>query len=198
MSIGYRLMYAAGLTPWDDETPPPELVGLVQGDEALPPARALDLGCGTGTDAVFLARHGWQVTGVDSVARPLQAARRRAQEAGVEVAWVQGSVAALDTLGLAGPFHFVYDVGCFHGLSDDERNGYVRAVTALSATSATMLLFAFLPGRRGPAPRGVSREELQERFGPQWELVEWHRDEHAELKGPLRNAAPHWYRFHRR
>jgi hypothetical protein len=37
MSIGYRLMYAAGLTPWDDETPPPELVGLVQGDEALPP-----------------------------------------------------------------------------------------------------------------------------------------------------------------
>ena len=197
MSIGYRLMYAAGLTPWDDETPPPELVGLVQGDEALPPARALDLGCGTGTDAVFLARHGWQVTGVDSVARPLQAARRRAQEAGVEVAWVQGSVAALDTLGLAGPFHLVHDVGCFHGLSDDERNGYVRAVTALSATSATMLLFAFLPGRRGPAPRGVSREELQERFGPQWELVEWHRDEHAELKGPLRNADPHWYRFRR-
>jgi hypothetical protein len=38
---------------------------------------------------------------------------------------------------------------------------------------------------------------LQERFGPQWELVEWHRDEHAELKGPLRNAAPHWYRFRR-
>ena len=198
MSIGYRLMYAAGLTPWDDETPPPELVGLVQGDEALPPARALDLGCGTGTDAVFLARHGWQVTGVDSVARPLQAARRRAQEAGVEVAWVQGSVAALDTLRLKGPFHLVHDVGCFHGLSDDERQGYVRAVTALSAESATMLLFAFLPGRRGPAPRGVSREELQERFGPQWELVEWHRDEHAELKGPLRNAAPHWYRFHRR
>jgi cyclopropane fatty-acyl-phospholipid synthase-like methyltransferase len=197
MSIGYRLMYAAGLTPWDDETPPPELVGLVQGDQALPPARALDLGCGTGTDAVFLAQRGWQVTGVDSVARPLQAARRRAQEAGVEVAWVQGSVAALDTLGLAGPFHLVQDVGCFHGLSDDQRNGYVRAVTALSATSATMLLFAFLPGRRGPAPRGVSREELQERFGPQWELVEWHRDEHAELKGPLRNAAPHWYRFQR-
>jgi cyclopropane fatty-acyl-phospholipid synthase-like methyltransferase len=197
MSIGYRLMYATGLTPWDDETPPPELAGLVQGDEALPPARALDLGCGTGTDAVFLARHGWKVTGVDSVARPLQAARRRAQEAGVEVAWVQGSVAALDTLGLEGPFHLVHDVGCFHGLSDDERNGYARAVTALSAKSATMLLFAFQPGRRGPAPRGVSREELQERFDPQWELVEWHRDEHAELKGPLRNAAPHWYRFHR-
>jgi hypothetical protein len=53
----------------------------------------------------------------------LQAARRRAQEAGVEVAWVQGSVAALDTLGLAGPFDLVYDVGCFHGLSDDERTG---------------------------------------------------------------------------
>jgi SAM-dependent methyltransferase len=190
-------MYAAGLTPWDDETPPPELVGLVQGDEALPPARALDLGCGTGTDAVFLARHGWQVTGVDSVARPLHAARRRAQEAGVEVAWVQGSVAALDTLGLEGPFHLVHDVGCFHGLSDGERDRYVRAVTALSAKSATMLLFAFLPGRRGPAPRGVSRAELQERFGPHWDLVEWHRDEHAELKGPLRNAAPHWYRFHR-
>jgi hypothetical protein len=60
-----------------------------------------------------------------------------------------------------------------------------------------MLLFAFVPGRRGPALRGVSGEELQERFGPQWELVEWHRDEQADVKGPLRNAAPHWYRFHR-
>ena len=68
----------------------------------IPPVtgRALDVGCGSGRDAVYLAKRGWTVTAVDSVDKALATARRRAVEEGVEVQWVKGDVAALDWLGL--------------------------------------------------------------------------------------------------
>jgi hypothetical protein len=68
----------------------------------IPPVtgRALDVGCGSGRDAVYLAKRGWTVTAVDSVDKALATARRRAAEEGVEVQWVKGHVAALDWLGL--------------------------------------------------------------------------------------------------
>ena len=63
---------------------------LLEGPNALAQGRALDVGCGSGRDAVYLAKHGWHVTGVDFAETGLNAARRRAQEDGVEVRWVKG------------------------------------------------------------------------------------------------------------
>src|SRR5438034_5336187 len=79
----YRAAYRLGLRVWERAVPPSGLVDLVEGPSALPPGRALDLGCGTGTDSVYLALHGWDVTGVDMVPKALAAARRRAVVAGV-------------------------------------------------------------------------------------------------------------------
>lgn len=198
MSVGYRVMYATGITPWDQDETPQELVDLVEGRQALPLGRALDLGCGTGADAVYLATHGWTVTGVDIVPRALRAARRRAQAAGANVAWIQADVAALGTLDLPGPFDLVYDVGCFHGLRDADRASYAEGVTHLTAPGATLLLFVFVPGRRGPAPRGIDRAELDARFSPDWQIVDAHRALDVTLPGMLRNADPRWYRLERR
>ncbi len=198
MSVGYRVMYAIGATPWDGHETPPELLQLIEGHEALSAGRALDLGCGTGADAVLLAARGWKVTGVDIVSKALQTARHRAQEAGVDVEWVQGSVATVGELELTGPYDLAYDMGCFHGLRSSDRTGYARGVTALTEPGATLLLFAFKPGWRGPAPSGASADELTARFSPDWELVDSHRDATAQLAGPLRNAEPHWYRLQRR
>ncbi len=50
MSLFFRLAYVIGFKPWDSGVPPPELVSVVEGPGALPPGRALDLGCGTGTN----------------------------------------------------------------------------------------------------------------------------------------------------
>jgi 2-polyprenyl-3-methyl-5-hydroxy-6-metoxy-1,4-benzoquinol methylase len=75
MSLIYRVMYRIGFTPWDTGEVPRELSALVEGAAALPVGRALDIGCGTGTHAVYLARHGWRVTAIDIVARPLARAR---------------------------------------------------------------------------------------------------------------------------
>lgn len=198
MSVGYRVMYAVGMTPWDRDETPQELADLVEGERALPPGRALDLGCGTGADAVYLATHGWTVTGVDIVPKALRSARQRAQAAGVDVTWAHGDVAALGTLDLSSPFDLVYDLGCFHGLRDDDRAGYAEGVTRLTAPGATLLLFVFAPGRRGPAPRGIDRAEIEARFAPDWQIVDVHRAVDVTLPGMLRNADPHWYRLERR
>ena len=90
MSLIYQVMYRVGFTPWDNDEIPAELAALVDGDDALPPGRALDIGCGTGTQAVHLARAGWTVTGIDAVEKPLVKARRRAASAAVAVDWIQG------------------------------------------------------------------------------------------------------------
>ncbi|MFD0629748.1 class I SAM-dependent methyltransferase [Streptomyces sanglieri] len=69
--------YRDGKPPWDSGITPPELVALIEGPGALMPGRALELGCGTGTNAVYLARHSWRVTAVDLVDRAVRQARRR-------------------------------------------------------------------------------------------------------------------------
>ena len=196
MSIGYRVMYAVGLTPWDNGQVPPELLALVEGPEGRPAGRALDLGCGTGAQAVDLAQRGWQVTAIDNQPKALRAARRRAQESAVDVDWVRGDVGALRRSGLTGPYDLLYDLGCFHGLSAQARDAYARDTTALAAEDARLLMFGFSPGRRGPAPSGVNAAELTERF-PDWDLVEHHPAHDVELAGPLRNAAPYWYLLRR-
>jgi SAM-dependent methyltransferase len=79
--VVYWLAYRLGLAVWRRPTPPADLVALVEGPSALPAGRALDLGCGTGTDAIYLATHGWDVTGVDIVPKSvgLRAPRRRSR-----------------------------------------------------------------------------------------------------------------------
>ncbi len=76
--FSFWLAYRRGFTPWDTGISPPELVAVVEGDQALPPGKALDLGCGTGTNSIYLAQHGWDVSGVDlPLARWSVPARKR-------------------------------------------------------------------------------------------------------------------------
>src|SRR5436190_14432172 len=116
MSLVYRLLYLVGFTPWDSGKVPDELIQLVEGDEALTPGRALDIGCGTGTQSVYLAGKGWEVTGIDAVEKPLRQARARATAADVSVQWVRADVTRLPELGLAPGYTLFFDRGCFHGL----------------------------------------------------------------------------------
>jgi SAM-dependent methyltransferase len=198
VSFRYRVLYRVGFTPWDQDHVPVELSALVEGPAALAPARALDVGCGTGTQAVYLAEHGWRVTGVDAIERALAQARRRAEEKGVEVRWVAGDVTSLSTLGLDDGFNLVHDRGCFHDLSPAARDGYVRGVSALAAPDATLLLLAFARRERGIGPSGASEEEIQRRFGPDWELVSVKSDSGPAPPGPMRRVPRIWYRLRRR
>ena len=171
MSAFYHLAYLVGFKPWDSGMTPPELVALVEGPDALPPGRALDLGCGTGTNAVYLASHGWSVTAIDLVGRALAAARRRAAAAGVEPRLLRGDVTRLGELGVGDGYELVFDLGCYHGIPAGRRDAYAAGVTRAAAPGAAMLLFGFAPGAMRPGPLGTSADELRRRFEG-WELVE--------------------------
>ena len=198
MSLIYRVMYRVGFTPWDTGQVPGELTALVEGAGGLPAGRALDIGCGTGTQALYLARNGWRVTAIDAVDRPLARARARAKGAGVTpVDWIKADVAELGGLGLDPGFTLVFDRGCFHGLNDGQRAGYAAGATALAAPGATLLMMAFAPSRVPAGPRGVEETEIVARFEG-WELADTESDHDAPPPGPLKNVPRHWYRLIRR
>jgi SAM-dependent methyltransferase len=197
MSLAYRLMYLVGFTPWDRDEIPEVLSTLVDGADASPD-RALDIGCGTGTQAVYLARHGWQVTAVDNVDRALRRARARGEAAGVDVDWRRHDAGQLPELGLDSSVSLVHDRGCFHGLGDADRDGYARGVTALASPGASFLLMSFAPNRKPLGPSGASEDELLDRFGASWELVEATPVTERPSTGPMVDVPLAWYRFVRR
>lgn len=169
----YRGAYLLGLEVWDRDVPASGLVDLVEGPSPLPPGRALDLGCGTGTESIYLAKHGWDVTGVDMVPRALSIARGRASYAGVSPRFVNGDVTRLQDFGVGSGYTLLLDFGCFHTLPLDVRDAYVASVSAAAAPGSTFLLYGFTrPPRLAPMAASISTAEVRGRFGGNgWELV---------------------------
>ena len=169
MSLFYRVAYLVGFKPWDSGVTPPELVAVVEGENALSPGKALDIGCGTGTNAIYMAQHGWEVTAIDFTPRAVAAARRKAASAGVSLRILEGDVTRLETLGIGDGYRLLFDLGCYHSIPEASRPGYARAVTAAAAPGATLLMFGFAPHQMPVGPRGFTRDELESRF-PDWTI----------------------------
>jgi SAM-dependent methyltransferase len=165
----YRWMYFTGRTPWDTGITPPEVVELIEGPSALAPGRALDLGCGTGTNVRYLAEHGWEATGVEAVPAAVERARGRLGGA-ANARVVLGDVTELERLDLAGPFDLVLDIGCFHSIDRRRRPAYAAGVASLTGSGARLFVFAF--ARRGMLRSlGVTPGEMANRFAPWFEPV---------------------------
>lgn len=175
--VVYRLLYRLGLIIWQRRTPPPDLIALVEGPEPLLPGRALDLGCGTGTDSIYLATHGWDVTSIDAVPKALAIARRNAMAAGVTPRFIEGDVTCLPELGVGSGYSLLLDFGCFHTLPEDRRPAYVHSVSYAAAPGAILLLYGFRrPPKAAPMHAGVTVEEICRRFTSNgWELVDAQR-----------------------
>ena len=180
----YRLAYLIGPRPWDSGVSPPGLVRWIDGPQALPPGRALDIGCGTGTNCKYMLDHGWEVTGVDFVPRAVQAAKRKAPGARLLV----GDVTRLRELGVSGPFDLMLDLGCFHSIPELRRDAYVKEVASVAAPGATFLLFAF--GEAGPGGIIAPQSEIRQRFGGDFEVAD------VIPGAPFRKQT--WYRLLRR
>ncbi|HTZ14093.1 MAG TPA: class I SAM-dependent methyltransferase [Mycobacterium sp.] len=166
----FRVFYAIGFTPWDGHPQSAALRELIEGTDALPPGSALDVGCGTGDSSIYLAQRGWQVSGVDFTPKALDKARAKARTADAAVDFVHADVTHLSQAGITGPFQVIVDNGCFHGMSDGDRDRYVQEISAVAAPGARLLMIAFKPsGRFGPA--GVDQTEIERRFTPTWALI---------------------------
>jgi cyclopropane fatty-acyl-phospholipid synthase-like methyltransferase len=161
----FELRYLFGRAPWDTGVTPPEVMTFL---ERTPPGRALDLGCGTGTNALEMARRGWEVTAIDFSSRALQAARRRAAAAHLPITILQGDVT--DLRGAHGPFDFVLDIGCFHALTTEARRRYASHVIGRTLPGATYLLYTFTGdgNGRGELP---TEDALRRLFTPAFALT---------------------------
>ncbi len=166
----FKTFYRLGFVPWDGHPIAQSLRDLVDGDSALPTGKALDLGCGTGDNSIYLAQHGWQVTGIDFVAKAVDKARAKAAAANVPVTFAHADVTRLSSAGLGTGFDLIVDSGCLHGMSPEDRNAYVREVTAVAAPQARFHLVAFVPGGSFGVP-GIASDEVARRFAADWTLV---------------------------
>ena len=191
MSVFFRAAYLFGFKPWDSGVPPQELVTFVENN---PAARSLDLGCGTGTNTVYLAQKGWDATGIDFVPGAIASAKKKAAAARVSPRLMVGDVTRLTELGIGAGYDLLLDLGCFHSIPDARRDDYVKGATAVASSGATMLLFGFIrrerSGRLGP--RGLARNEVSDRFTSGWDRV-------RELAGqPIAGYDAAWYTLRRR
>ncbi len=94
--------------PWDSDIVPPELVDFIRTHQA---GRALDLGCGSGTSSLALARAGWTVTGMDFVPRAIHTAKQKAKTTGLTIDFRVSDATRLPPF--PNPFDLVLDIGCF-------------------------------------------------------------------------------------
>ncbi len=152
--ISYALMYFRR-PPWDTGISPPELMEHIA---AHPAGRALDLGCGTGTNALTLAQHGWQVTGVDFIPRAIRQAQRKARQAGLQIDFRVDDVTRL--AGVNPPFDLALDMGCFHSLTPAGRQAYLANLERLLAPGGTFLLYAFVRPDDAPGAVGLTESEI--------------------------------------
>ncbi|OBA81484.1 methyltransferase type 12 [Mycobacterium sp. 1164966.3] len=169
----FRIFYGIGFTPWDGHPIAQTLRNLVEGTSDTPPlpaGTAVDIGCGTGDSSIYLARHGWKVTGVDFVPKALDKARAKAAAAGAPVDFAQADVTKLSQAGIGSDFQLIVDNGCLHNMADADRDAYVREVSAVAAPDASLLVVAFLPGGRFGV-RGIEPDEMERRFASGWKLL---------------------------
>jgi len=163
-----RLVYEAlswiGLNPALHAADVPDgwLVEPVEGKHRLPPGRALDLGCGAGRNTLYLARHGWDVTGIDMIGRAVEKGRSRAVGGAAKARFRQGDVTRLANLDLGGGYSLIVDSGCYYGLADGQRDAYAAGVTRVAAAGALLLMAGFtkIPG----VAAGISDDDLHRRF----------------------------------
>ena len=164
--------YAQRNTPWDTGRPSSELQRILR-EREIPPGRALELGCGTGTNAVFLAQQGFDVTAVDISPLAVEQARAKADAAGVKIALLVADLFELPDVGP--PFPLVFDRGVYHAARREDLARFLDTLSRVTAEGGIYLTLAgnaneVRPGEEGP-PR-VSAEEICRELAPLMDLVQ--------------------------
>ena len=181
--------------PWHRDEPDGFIVEAVEA--RAKPGRALDLGCGSGVFSVWLAKKGYDVTGLDYVPRAIEMSKERAAAAGVQVNWVNTDLLSWTT---PGQFDVIVDSGCLHSLIGGNVCRYKEQLLRWLAPQGDYLLGHF--GKRhwldwrpiGPKRR--TRERLVQLFAPELEVV---RHEQSEMAiplpiGPIVQGHAFWFR----
>jgi len=177
-----------GMPGWDVGRPSSYLVKAVE-DGTFKPGRAIVFGCGTGTNAIFLAKRGFEVTGVDVAPSALAIAAEKAREAEVEVEWVLADVVAMPKLK---SYDLIFDRGCYHHICQYDSPGFVKTLCALTDPGGRALILAGSPadGSRGGPPR-IPEKKIRDDFTAAF-TFEWLRNIHFESRNPEAKGPSAW------
>ena len=188
MKVFYEVLYRYFRAPWDIG-PREELVALVESGR-LKPCRAIDLGSGTASNCIYLAQHGFDVTGVDFAPAAIEKGKALAKVAGVSVDFIVDDLTGLKHVN--GTFDLLVDYGTLDDLSPKKREHHLRNVLPLTHPGSLLLLYAF-----EWAPRWWERPfystlaldlgEAKLRFSPYFQIEEISRNQ--EQKGFPRGYA---------
>ncbi|NIM94391.1 MAG: methyltransferase domain-containing protein [Anaerolineales bacterium] len=167
----YNFGYRHIKMPWDIG-PRKELVDLVENGR-IQPCRAIDLGSGTASNCIFLAQHGFDVTGVDYAPAAIDKGRAMAREAGVEVEFIVDDLTDLQHV--QGTFDLLVDYGTLDDLSQSDRDLYVQNVWQLTHPGSQFLLYGFEWSPRWwekpfHARMAFKPGEVEQRFSDRFEI----------------------------
>ncbi|HEX5104478.1 MAG TPA: class I SAM-dependent methyltransferase [Pirellulaceae bacterium] len=169
--IDWDVHYQSGTPPWETGQPSAELARVIA-EEKIQPGRVIELGCGSGINAVWLAQQGFDVTGVDFNRLAIEKARQRAIEAEVTIRFLLADVT--DWKDDAEPFPFFFDRGCYHSVRDLNLPGYLRTIERVTSPGSLGLILtgnAREPSPPGQGPPVVSEEQLRAELPPLLEIV---------------------------
>jgi 2-polyprenyl-3-methyl-5-hydroxy-6-metoxy-1,4-benzoquinol methylase len=165
--------YREGDSPWDTGRPSTEL-RRVLAEEEIAPCRCIELGCGTGSNAVWLAQQGFDVSAVDISPLAIERATARAAAAGVTVRWLTADV--LDPPDLGGPYRFFFDRGCYHVVRRTDVQRFLQTLDRLTEPGTLgLVLTGNAREPHDPGPPVVDEATLRQELGQVFQIV-WLRE----------------------
>lgn len=180
--IAFNLIYLLR-PPWDTGIPAPEIIRFISGKT---PGNVIDIGCGTGTNLLYLAQHKWVVTGIDFAPFAIGKAKRKLKDYSKTL--IVADVTRLSDLDLPGPYDLILDMGCFHGLSKIDRVQYIKGLKKWLKPNGVTMVYSFQPSKYS-GTRGISKEDMIEYFKFHFKLINYEQ-------GQGRPSA--WYYFERK
>lgn len=153
--------------PWDIGRPQGAFVRLEAAGRVG--GRVLDVGCGTGENALHMASRGHEAWGVDGAPTAVRKARAKAKRRGLDAHFQEGSVFELEALGQT--FDTVLDSGLFHTLTDEQRTDFARSLHAVLRKGGRYLVLCFSEHEPGDwGPRRVTQAEIRSTFAKGWQV----------------------------
>jgi SAM-dependent methyltransferase len=182
-----------GRPPWEIGRAQSEFVDLEAAGEIT--GSVLDVGCGTGENALHMAERGHEVWGVDISGVAVERAMVKAHARRLPVVFLMAD--ALEPESVGRTFDTIIDCGCFHTLSDDDRVRYAASMRALSEPDGRLVIMCFSDAEPpGWGPRRITQAELRATFATGWEADAIHAVRFETLLGP--DGANAWLAtFHR-
>jgi len=164
--------YKENQLPWDTGKPSTELMNLIRSGK-VPAGKALEMGCGRGTNAIYLAEQGFDVTATDISPAAIREATRRATAKGLKVNFMIADLTARPDLG--GPYDLLFDRGLYHAVRLMDVEAFLRLLNKVSHEGTHYLcLCGNAHEKHDPGPPVVSEHEIRAELGSLFDILDLH------------------------